>query len=82
MTDITIPPEAVEKAARAIASEVRVVTESDVRAFELTPEEYAALALTALRAWIAAWPGAAIRPPFLPNHIILPMPTENTNAEA
>ena len=35
----------VQRVARAIAVEVRTVTESDVRAFELTREEYAALAL-------------------------------------
>ena len=38
----------VERVARAIAVEVRTVTESDVRAFELTREEYAALALAAI----------------------------------
>ena len=38
----------VDRVARAIAVEVRTVTESDVRAFELTREEYAALALAAI----------------------------------
>lgn len=31
----------------------------------------------AITACLEAWQGAVIRPPFLPNHIILPLPTEN-----
>lgn len=85
MYKINIPPEALEAAARAIAAEMRVVTEIDVRAFELTPEERAALAGAACLAMLNAWPKAeriyrsADEKLFT---IILSLPTENPDDKA
>lgn len=74
---IEIPPAALEAAARAIAAEMRVVTEIDVRAFELTPEEHAALARAACLAMLKAWPGISeIIVGINKGSIILPLPQE------
>jgi hypothetical protein len=67
MTDITIPPEAVEAARRAF-------TEA------LLSEPLEDPIATALRAGIAAWPGMwHIRAVDFEGKVILPLPTENTN---
>ena len=85
MTDVTIPPEAVEAAARAMCK----------RAYEHLPEMreqdtftpdadyWMGQATAALRAGIAAWPGMFDHParPDEEACIFLPIPTENTNAE-
>ena len=72
MTDITIPPEAVEAARRAFTQALLSVPLEDPIA-------------TALRAGIAAWPGMAPHGYYTADGprdaLILPMPTENTNAE-
>lgn len=91
MTDITIPPEAVDEAARAMC-------ETGNGPCKCLPDEcgsiyWKAHALAALRAGIAAWPGMHERtsghfPNGVTGHgatverrLILPLPTENTNAE-
>ena len=84
----TIPPEAEEAAKREAAATVYRIVEPDTRAHELTEDEVAQIATTALRAGIAAWPGMFYSPGsqvtrtwFDPGKIILPTPRENTNAE-
>lgn len=85
--DITIPPEAVEAAARTIC-------ETENGPCKCMPDEcgciyWKAHATAALRAGIAAWPGSeyVFRQPhrravsYSNPAIILPLPTENTNAE-
>ena len=87
--DITIPPEAVEAATREITMALVLAVDEDCRACALTDDERKELALSALRAGIAAWPGMFYSPGsqvtatwFDPGKVILPIPTENTNAEA
>jgi hypothetical protein len=65
MTDITIPPEALEKAARAMW-----------RTDEPSQWELG-MADIALRAGINAWPGAM--PKLDGRYYLLPLPQENTN---
>jgi hypothetical protein len=68
MTDITIPPEALEKAARAMW-----------RTDEPSQWELG-MADIALRAGINAWPGMEIELVGMEeDYLILPMDTENTN---
>lgn len=83
MTDITIPFEAVEAAARAIC-------ETENGPCKCMPDEcgctyWKAHATAALRAGIAAWPGMTRHGHYTAagprDAIILPLPTENTNAE-
>jgi hypothetical protein len=81
--DTTIPPEAVEAAARAMCK----------RAYEHLPEMreqdtftpdadyWMGQATAALRAGIAAWPGMLVEWHSRGPGIILPLPKENTNAE-
>lgn len=69
MSDITIPPEAVEAARRAFTEAMLSVPQEDPIA-------------TALRAGIAAWPGAwTARSPAWDQRLILPLPQESSNAE-
>ena len=81
MTDITIPPEAVEAAARAMFIEAyrrEPDEQTDEARFILVRQ----FTLAALRAGIAAWPGMwHIKAVDFEGKIILPLPTENTNAE-
>jgi hypothetical protein len=81
MTDITIPPEALEAAARAIC-------ETENGPCKCMPDEcgciyWKAHATAALRAGIAAWPGIVKNYSWDASHgrIILPLFMENTNAE-
>jgi len=69
MDNITIPPEALEAAARAIE-------DADVG---MVPS-YEEAARAACLAMLKAWPGFWIHP--YTKAIILPLPTENTDAEA
>lgn len=57
---IHIPPEAVEAAARAVMLALIYYVEPDSRANDLTGEEHAAIATAAIRAMLAAWPGAHV----------------------
>lgn len=57
MTNIHIPPEAVEAAARAIKQWLDYTLDKDTRASELTDGEHDDLATAAIRAALAAWPG-------------------------
>ena len=78
MTDITIPPEAVEATAREIKMALVLAVDEDCRACALTDDERKELALSALRAGIAAWPGMHTEDhdtPW-PPRIILPLPQE------
>jgi len=80
MTDITIPPEAVEAAARAIC-------ETENGPCKCMPDEcgctyWKAHATAALRAGIAAWPRMLVEWHSRGPGIILPLPTENTNDQA
>lgn len=78
MTDITIPPEAVEAAARAIC-------ETENGPCKCMPDEcgctyWLAHATAALRAGIAAWPGMwHIKAVDFEGKVIIPLPQENTN---
>lgn len=78
MTDITIPPEAVDRAAQAIC-------ETENGPCKCMPDEcgciyWKAHATAALRAGLAAWPGMAYRyrisVSLEPQEIILPLPQE------
>lgn len=82
MTDITIPPDAVEAAARAMFIEAyrrEPDEQTDGARFILVRQ----FTLAALRAGIAAWPGIVKNYSWDASHgrIILPLPKENTNAE-
>jgi hypothetical protein len=57
MTDITIPPKALEKAAFEAAVAIHRVVEADVRANDLTEEEVTEIARAACLAMLKAWPG-------------------------
>jgi hypothetical protein len=77
MTDITIPPEAVAAAKREAAATVYRLVEPDTRAHELTENEVAEIAIAALRAGIAAWPGMwHIEAVDFEGKVILPLPQE------
>ena len=94
MTDITIPPEAVEAAARAVHDIDRKIVGYDEYPpwEELSPRDQrwrTHRALAAIRAALAAWPGMG---PICTDQpigdwcdklpaIILPLPQENANAE-
>lgn len=55
--DITIPPEALEAAARAALSAIMFEVEPDARANQLTNDEYRSIARAACLAMLRAWPG-------------------------
>ena len=57
MTDIQIPPEALEAGARAAMLAIVHEVEPDARANDLTPEEYACIARAAFLAMLRNWPG-------------------------
>jgi hypothetical protein len=58
MTDITIPPEALEAAARAVVCAIMFEVEPDARANQLTNDEYRTIARAACLAMLKAWPKA------------------------
>ena len=75
MTDITIPTEAVEAAAKELADTNGWRNEKGIYACRPVAEAI-------LRAGIAAWPGMwHIKAIDFEGKVILPIPTENTNAE-
>ena len=91
MTDITIPPEAVEAAARAVHDIDRKIAGDDQWPAweELSPMDQRRRthrATAALRAGIAAWPGSfphTFHGPLEGYGYVLPLPPkENSNAEA
>lgn len=73
-TNIHIPPEAVEAGARAIGEETYVGNKQTLRD----------AATAAILAALAAWPGMRVSMLFPPNepHVVLPLTTENTDADA
>ena len=81
MTDITIPPEAVEAAARAhLAASAPHLTFDELpdwqKAIEIDAAQAACLAM------LKAWPGvtyAKWRDYGQADRLVLPLPTENTN---
>ena len=83
-----IPKEALGAAAHHAAITIYRLVEPDTRAHELTEDELGEVALAAIRAALAAWPGMHTHEwqrPWLGGisgqDIVLPI-TENTNAEA
>ena len=81
MTDITIPPEALEAGARAIEQSLKTA-----RITLETEDGYKPEARAACLAMLKAWPGMEHDPGALvaetyrdPGKIILPLPQENTN---
>lgn len=77
MSDIKLPPEVVEAAARAVLRAVIYDIEPDVRANGMTNDEYRTIATAALRAAINAWPNqhdVADDVVYILNAIILPLP--------
>ena len=90
MPDITIPPEALEAAARELAMALVLAVDEDCRACALTDDELTEVVSAACLAMLRAWPGMGpirMDQPIgewcdkLPA-IILPLTQENTNAEA
>jgi hypothetical protein len=81
MTDITIPPKALEKAAFEAAVAIHRVVEADVRANDLTEEEVTEIARAACLAMLKAWPGQKWHYDYRGNilDIILPLPKEPSN---
>ena len=78
MTDITIPPGALEAAQRDAAVAIYSLVEPDARAHELTEDEVADIARAACLAMLRAWPGMVKNYSWDASHgrIILPLPTE------
>ena len=91
MTDISIPPEALEAAAKELY-EVHPYTDEDddVIPWEelhmIDKEEHLDFARSACLAMLKAWPGIETKGtpmfPTLIRTIILPLPTENPDAES
>jgi hypothetical protein len=97
MTDITVPPEALEAAAKELYEVDPYIDEDDdvipwEELYMIDKEKYLDFALSACLAMLKAWPGI-ITKPATPDgqwthnatiwaHIILPLPMENTNAES
>ena len=77
MSEITIPPAALEAGARAITMALILAVEDDCRALALTDDERMELSRAAFRAMLAAWPEMRIS--WLASNdgaIVLPLPTE------
>lgn len=95
MTDITIPPEALEAGKDAAFSWLRSYMEDDVRVREMTDEELTELVSAACLAMLNAWMGTKpiwreiqvpddsdeVRYMLKKTAIILPLPKESSNAE-
>jgi hypothetical protein len=71
MTDITIPPEAVEAAKAAYTAEIYKG--------QGTATEYTAAMRAACLAMLKAWPGKCTADTVMFPHIILPLPQEPSN---
>jgi hypothetical protein len=83
MTDITIPPEALEKAAFEAAVAIHRVVEADVRANDLTEEEVTEIARAACLAMLEAWPEMVVCTyPVRTGRIILPLTQEPSDDNA
>ena len=88
MTDIIIPPEALEAGKDSAFAWLRSHMEDDVRVREMTDEELTELVSAACLAMLKAWPGMSDIPSCeadgtrYPRVIHLPITQENTNAEA
>ena len=81
MTDITIPPEALEAAAKVLHAHAEIF--DDVPWDDLSAndqEAYMDEARAACLAMLNAWPG--ILPKLDGRYLIIPLPQENTNAES
>ena len=86
MSDIPIPPEVVEAAARAIERWIVALVDNDTRATERLNEERIIIADSALRAGLEAWPGMytddeTMYGKVIGKTIFLPI-TENSNDKA
>ena len=80
-SEIDIPPEALEAAARELTMALVLAVDEDCRACALTDDERMEVARAACIAMLRAWPRASGELSDNGNpHIILPL-TENTNAE-
>ena len=82
MTDITIPPAALEAGARTITMALILAVEEDCRALALTDDERTELARACCLAMLKAWPEMEqhINWPYGKlTHLILPL-TEKTDA--
>ena len=90
MTDITIPPEALEEAARAIYDILEgAVANQDYGRQMRQWEQAQELARAACLAMLKAWPGMDYQPGAMvtktwrdPGKIIFPLPKENPNDKA
>ena len=79
MTDITIPPEALEAAAKIIRDSFYNITLRSIITNDSNAENVARAACLAL---LNAWPGMEIEMVFVEEeYLILPLPKENTHAE-
>ena len=83
MTDITIPPEAIEAGKDTAFSWLRSHMEDDVRVQHMTDEELTELVSAACLAMLRAWPGMQIveeRADAWAVYLeITPLPKESTN---
>jgi len=79
MTDITIPPEALEASKDTAFAWLRSFLEDDVRVQQMTDEELSELVSAACLAMLKAWPGIEHQTPnewSNKPHIILPLTQE------
>ena len=86
MTDITIPPEALEGAAEDIYNHWQFSFTGKVPwvpgGNSLMQEKARDLARAACIAMLKAWPGMEIEMVFMEDQVVLPLPKENINAES
>ena len=86
MTDITIPPEALEGAAEDIYNHWQFSFTGKVPwvpgGNSLMQEKARDLARAACLAMLRNWPGMEIEMVFMEDQVVLPLPQENTNAES
>ena len=86
MTDITIPPEALEAAAEDIYNHWQFSFTGKVPwvpgGNSLMQEKARDLARAACIAMLKAWPGMEIEMVFMEDQVVLPLPKENINAES
>ena len=86
MTDITIPPEALEAAAEDIYNHWQFSFTGKVPwvpgGNSLMQEKARDLARAACLAMLRNWPGMEIEMVFMEDQVVLPLPQENTNAES
>ena len=81
MTDITIPPAALEAGVRAITMALMLAVEEDCRALALTDDERTELARAVFSAIVDAWPGMYIGTDYLTadTQIKLPLPKQEAS---